>query len=277
MGGFFSLIKEYLIVSSNKKGATLSGALVFFTLLGIVPVTYIISLIFSFFGTEIELISKLFSYPEFNEIAMYLTSTAKKMGASGNVLVFLVALYSSANVFFHLKQSGELIYNYSKKSNFITRIISIAVTFLAVVCISLLLVFYVAVIPLIIKSLGYEITALINVLVALIVVFFLSVLINYYACPYKLKFYEVYKGAIFTTAFTFISTYLFLIYIRYFSNFNEIYGKVAIVIVFLTWLYLMTKGVVNGIILNVFLMGKPKRVKIRENLRLNALKKEKKV
>ena len=119
MSGFFSLIKEYLVASSNKRGATLSGALVFFTLLGIVPVTYIISLIFSFFGTEIEVVNKLFSYPEFNEISVYLTSTAKKMGASGNILVFLVALYSSANVFYHLKQSGEVIYNYNKKSKFL--------------------------------------------------------------------------------------------------------------------------------------------------------------
>ena len=175
MGGFFSLIKEYLVASSNKKGATLSGALVFFTLLGIVPVTYIISLIFSIFGTEIEVVNKLFSYPEFTEISVYLTATAKKMGASGNIIVFIVALYSSANVFYHLKQSGELIYNYNKKSKLLTRIFSIIITFLTVVSLSLLLVFYVAVIPLIIKGLGYKVTTLINLIVSLLSVFFVSV------------------------------------------------------------------------------------------------------
>lgn len=268
MGGFFALIKEYFIASSNKKGATLAGALVFFTLLGIVPLTYIASLIFSFFGTEIEVVNKLFSYPEFNEIAVYLTATAKKMGASGNVLVFLVALYSSANVFYHLKQSGEVIYNYNKKSNFFNRVFSIVFTFLAVFIFSLLFVFYLAIIPVIIRFLGYKLTAIINIIIACLAVFFVSVLINFYACPYKLKFFEVYKGALFTTAFTFIATYLFLFYIRYFSNFNEVYGKVAIVIVFLSWLYLMVKGVINGIILNVFLIGRTKRVKGLEKAKI---------
>ncbi len=262
MGGFFSLVKEYLVASANKKGATLAGALVFFTLLGIVPLTYIVSLIFSFFGTEIEMVNKLFSYPEFNEIAVYLTSTAKKMGASGNILVFLVALYSTANVFYHLKQSGEVIYNYNKKSKLLTRIFSIVFTFLAVFVLSLLLVFYLAVIPVIIKLLGYRLTAIINIIIAILIVFLVSILINFYACPYKLKFSEVYKGALFTTAFTVIATYLFLFYIRYFSNFNEIYGKIAVVIVFLSWLYLMVKGVVNGIILNVFLIGKTKVLRV---------------
>lgn len=268
MGGFFTLIKEFFVALSNKKGATLAGALVFFTLLGIVPVTYIVSLIFSIFGTEIEMINKLFSYPEFNEIAIYLTETAKKMGASGNILVFLVALYSSGNVFYHLKQSGEVIYNYSKKSGIITRLFSVLFTFLAVFALSLVLVFYLAVIPVIIRFLGYKITAILNIIIALVLVFFLSILINLYACPYKLEFYEVYKGALFTTAFTFVATYLFLIYLRYFSNFNEIYGKVATVIVFLSWLYLMIKGVVNGIILNVFLIGKTKRVKGVESIKI---------
>ena len=125
-----------------------------------------------------------------------------------------------------------------------------------------------AVIPVIIRFLGYKITAILNIIIALVLVFFLSILINLYACPYKLEFYEVYKGALFTTAFTFVATYLFLIYLRYFSNFNEIYGKVATVIVFLSWLYLMIKGVVNGIILNVFLIGKTKRVKGVESIKI---------
>ena len=261
MGGFFSLVKEFFQMSSNKKSATLSGALVFFTLLGIVPVTYIISLVFSICGTEIDAINKLFSYPEFSEISLYLTQTASKMGASGNILVFLIALYSSANVFYHLKQSGEVIYNYNKKDSLLSRIITILITFITVWVIAVVLVFYIAINPIILRVCGSNLTSLINASVGLVSVFIISVLINYYACPYKLKFYEVYKGAIYSTVFTFIATYFFLIYIRHFSNFNEIYGKIALVIVFLSWLYLMIKGIFKGIILNVFFMSRTKNVK----------------
>ncbi len=268
MSGFFSSVKEYFLMSSNKKSATLSGALVFFTLLGIIPVTYIISLIFSICGTEIDAINKLFSYPEFREVALYLTNTASKMGASGNIVVFLVALYSSGNVFYHLKQSGEVIYNYNKKDTLFSRAITILITFITVWVIAILLVFYVAVIPIILRVCGSRLTNLINAGVGLISVFIISVLINYYACPYKLKFYEVYKGAIYSTVFSFLATYLFLIYIRNFSNFNEIYGKVAIVIVFLSWLYLMIKGVFKGIIINVFLMSRTKKHKVNKKLKI---------
>lgn len=277
MSGFFSLVKEYFSMSSNKKSATLSGALVFFTLLGIVPVTYIISLIFSICGTEINAINNFFSYPEFSDVALYLTNTALKMGASGNFLVFLIALYSSANVFYHLKQSGEVIYNYNKKNTILSRIINIIVTFITVIIISIALVFYVAVIPVIFKICGSKVTNLINVGVGLISVFIISVLINYYACPYKLKFYEVYKGAIYSTVFSFLATYLFLIYIRNFSNFNEIYGKVAVVIVFLSWLYLMINGVLQGIILNVFLMSRTKKRKVDGKIKVLKCNLDKKV
>ncbi len=258
MNGFFSGVKEYLKMSSNKKSATLSGALVFFILLGIVPVTYIISLIFAVFGAEINAINKLFNYKEFGIITSYLTETAVNMGASGNIIVFLVALYSSANVFYHLKQSGEVIYNYSKSNSLKSRIITILITFVVVIILSLALVFYIAIIPVILNFFGNAVTVIINILVALVSVFLVSVLVNFYACPYKLKFYEVYKGAIYTTAFSFLATFLFLFYIENFSNFNEIYGQIAVVIVFLSWLYLMLNGAMQGVILNVFFMGRRK-------------------
>ncbi|MBO5927103.1 MAG: YihY/virulence factor BrkB family protein [Clostridia bacterium] len=261
MNGFFSRLKEFLSMSTYKKCGTLSGALVFFILLGIIPVTYIISLVFSVFGAEIALINKIFDYPEYNEITSYLIETAKKMGVSGNVIVFIVALFSSANVFYHLKQSGEVIYNYSAKNTLLIRIITIIITFISVVIISLALVFYVAIIPVIVNACGERITLYINVGVGIVSVFLLFVAVNYFACPFKLEFYEVYKGALYTTAFSVIATLLFFVYIRNFSNFSEIYGKIGVVIVFLSWLYLMVNGMFQGILLNVYFMGRRKNKK----------------
>ena len=77
----------------------------------------------------------------------------------------------------------------------------------------------------------------------------------------------MYKGAIYSTVFSFIATYFFLIYIRNFSNFNEIYGKIAIVIVFLSWLYLMISGMFKGIILNVFFMSRTKKPKLNQKIK----------
>ncbi len=279
MVGFFSHIKEYLSLASYKKSSTLSGAIVFFAILGIVPITYIISVILSIFGTEIEIINKIFSYKEFNEIASYLTETAIKMGTRGNIFIFLVALYSSANIFYHLRQSGEMIFNCNNKSTILNRIITILLTFITVLIFALALAFYVAVIPVLYNLLGGYISTLINVIVGISSVFIMSLLINYYVCPYKLKLYEVYKGALLTTVFSFVMSFLFFIYIRKFSNFNEVYGKIATVIVFLSWLYLMVNGLFKGILLNVYLMGRVKSknlVKKSEFVSLKAIKKYKK-
>ncbi len=277
MNGFFIGIKEFLTLSTYKKNTTLSGALVFFTLIGVVPITYIASLIFSIFGSEISVINNFFSYPEFLEITEYITKTAIKLGTQGNAIVFLVALYSSANVFYHLRQSGEVIYNYEKNGNFLTRLTSMFIAFLTVFVFSLFIVSYLAITPLITILLGEILSVLINLLVGVLVVFLIAYLINVYVCPFKLKFYEVYKGALYSTVFCFIATGLFLLYVRNFSNYDEVYGKIATVLVFLSWLYLIINGLLQGITLNVFLMSKTSIKKSRKNFRLKTVKNYKKV
>lgn len=277
MNGFFIGIKEFLTLSTYKKNTTLSGALVFFTLIGVVPITYIASLIFSIFGTEISVINNFFSYPEFLVITEYITKTAIKLGTQGNVIVFLVALYSSANVFYHLRQSGEVIYNYEKNGSLFTRITSMFIAFFTVFLLSIVLVFYVAVIPIITFVLGEKLSILLNAFIGVISVFLIAYLINVYVCPFKLKFYEVYKGAIYSTVFCFIATGLFLLYVRNFSNYDEVYGKIATVLVFLSWLYLIINGLLQGITLNVFLMSKTSIKKSRKNFKFKTVKNYKKV
>lgn len=277
MNGFFIAIKDFLTMSSYKKNTTLSGALVFFTLIGVVPITYIASLIFSVLGSEISVIKDFFSYPEFYEIITYVTETAVKLGAEGNIIAFFVALYSSANIFYHLRQSGEVIYNYEKNSSLFTRITSIVIAFLTVCVLSLFIVVYVAIVPLITRVLGESLSVVINVSVGVVSVFFIVCLINVYVCPFKLKFYEVYKGAIYSTLFSFIATGLFFAYIRFFSNYDEIYGKIATVLVFLSWLYLIINGVLQGITLNVYLIGKTNIKKTRKNDKIKTVRSYKKV
>ena len=277
MNGFFMSIKEFITMSSYKKNTTLSGALVFFTLIGVVPITYIASLIFSVLGSEISVINNFFSYPEFYEIITYVTETAVKLGAEGNIIAFFVALYSSANIFYHLRQSGEVIYNYEKNGGLFTRIMSILIVFITVCVLSVLIVAYLAIIPIITRLLGEVLSAVISVSVGVISVFFIVYLINLYVCPYRLKFYEVYKGAIYSTFFSFIATGLFLLFLKYFSNYDEIYGKIATVLVFLSWLYLIINGVLQGITLNVFLMGKTNIKRTRKNVKLKTISNYKKV
>ncbi len=256
MGALFFNVKRFLKFNADKKSTTLSGALVFFVLLGIVPLSYLTSLVLTFFGTELTDITKNFSYPELKEVTGYIYEIGLKMGAKGNIIAFILALYSSGNIFYQLKLSGELIYNYSVKNNLLKRVFSIITSFIAVWLYSCVAVVFLAFSPIIVRLLGNVFSGIISGAFSFLVVFSMALLINLYTCPYKLKIKNVIWGSFYTAVFTFITTALFFLYINHFANYNEIYGKIAIVIVFLTWLYLMIKGFVGGITLNVYCLNR---------------------
>ncbi len=258
MGVLFLEVKNYVKFSSARKSATLSGALVFFVLIGIIPLAYLTSLILTFFGTELTNLTQMFAYPELKTITDYIYSIGLNIGAKGNILVFFISLYSSGNIFYQLKLSGELIYNYQSKNNIIKRILSIIISFLSVWLYSCLIVIFLAIMPIVVNSLGEVVSGFIGGLFAFIVVLSMAILINFYTCPYKLKLKEVIIGSLYTAVFTFITTVVFFIYINNFASYDEIYGKIAIIVVFLTWLYLMVKGFVDGITLNVYILSKKK-------------------
>ena len=256
MGALFFNVKGFLKFNSDKKSATLSGAIVFFVLLGIVPLSYLTSLVLTFFGTEVADIIKTFAYPELIEVTGYIYETGLKLGTRGNIIAFCLALYSSGNIFYQLKLSGELIYNYSVKNNLLKRVFSIITSFIAVWLYSCVAVIFLAFSPMLIRFLGGVFSGIISGAFTFLVVFSMAILINLYTCPFKVKIKNVIWGSLYTAIFTFITTIFFFIYINSFASYNEIYGTIAIIIVFLTWLYLMVKGFISGITLNVYCLNK---------------------
>ena len=258
----FNLL-EYSKFLRAKKSATLSGAIVYFTLIGLVPMAYLSSLTLSIIGKELSDVLTPFIYPELKEVFLYVIQTSKNLGGVGNIIVAGVALYSSANVLFHLKSSGEVIYNYYTKNSLFKRAISILLTLIIICALSLFFALYVAVIPILFKNLNAYASSALNILVLLVAVFLLSVLLNFYVCPYKISLREVVYGSMYTCAFSLLSSAVFFIYIKYFAIYSKIYGAIAVILVFLSWLYLIVKSFIDGIVLNVYLMGKFKKSKTK--------------
>lgn len=259
MGGFFSGIKNYLKFSSKKRTATLSGALTFYAALGIVPIAYLATLVLSVLGTELKDAVAPFLYPELAGVADYVIKTAEKLGG-GNVVAFMVALYSSGNLFFHLKASGEMIYGYPYESSFAGRVASSAATFFGVCAFSVLSCAYLAVVPVVKARFGSLISGVLSIVTAFFTIFAAAALLNFYACPFKLKFNEIAKGSLFTATFSLAASFAFFVYIDNFADYSEIYGAIATIIVFLSWLYLMVKGFTEGMVLNAYFSG---RINIR--------------
>ena len=258
----FNLL-EYSRFLRSKKSATLSGAIVYFTLIGLVPMAYLASLTLSIIGKELGEVLSPFVYPELSQVFLYVIQTAKNLGGVGNAVVAIIALYSSANVLFHLKSSGEVIYNYYTKNSFFKRLISILLTFIIICALSLFFAMCVALLPLLNKHLNPYASSALNILALLIAVFLLSILLNFYVCPYRITFSEVIYGSVYTCAFSLLSSAVFFIYIKYFAIYSKIYGAIAVILVFLSWLYLIVKSFIDGIVLNVYLMGKFKKGKTK--------------
>ncbi len=249
-------LNEYFRFSRTKKSATLSGSIVYFTLFGIVPMAYLCSLILSFIGKELIDVIKPFVYPQLTDVALYVTETATKLGKTGNIIVAFIALYSSANIMFHLKSSGEFIYNYTSKNSFFKRATSIIVTFLIICAFCMLSTIYVFLTPLLKAKISGAVYPFVNVFVIIIATFLFSIVVNFYVCPYRISLREIIIGSAYTSAVSLISSVVFFIYIKYFAMYSEIYGAIATILVFLSWLYLIVKSLIDGITLNVYLLGK---------------------
>ncbi len=262
MGNFFYNIFKYSKIISNRKTAILSGGLVFFSLLELVPLAYLISLLVSVFGTQIDLHSNLLVAKQFESVTSYVFETATKLGASGNIIALIITTYSATNLFFHLRRTGEIVYNYSSKNNLFTRVISFLAMFVLLVSFVFFQSIYIFISKLSIFFLGSVFGRILNYTAILFSLLIFICILNLYACPYKVRIKDVFIGSLYTCVFSIVMTIGFLIYVNYFASYTEIYGKITIIVVFLLWLNIIMKGLIGGMNLNVYFLGKRRKRKI---------------
>ena len=257
MRGFISKIKKYNAFKVRKKTVTFAGALVFFTLLALVPTLYLFSLTLSLFGKELSLLSGFYITEEFLVVKDFLVLAAKNIGAGGSVIAGFIAVYSSASIFVHLRFVGEAIYNHTTVKPLLLRLLSIIGAIVISLIISFLIVVYGLISPFTVKLLG-GLGIVANYLIALAIIFVAVMLINLFACPYKLKLKEALKGSLFTCVFGVIFTVIFVIYLKCFASYDKIYGKIAVIPIFFIWLFIVMRCVVGGIALNAYYIERRK-------------------
>ena len=259
MRDFICKIKKYSDFKGRKKTVTFAGALVFFSLLALVPTLYLFSLTLSVFGKELSTLGGFYITEEFLVIKDFVFLGVKNIGAGGGVVASFIAVYSSASIFLHLRFVGEVIYNYSSQKPILIRILSIIGAIVISLIISFLIVVYGVLSPITIKLLGVLGKA-INLFIIMAIIFIAVVLLNLFACPYKLKLKEVIKGSLFTCVFGVVFTVIFMLYLKYFSSYDRIYGKIAVIPIFFIWLFIVMRCIVGGIALNAYYLGSYKQL-----------------
>lgn len=245
---------------SDKRFSTIAGTLVYFLLMSITPFLLWLTLLGGGLDLKTYIPQEIFSVV--NPVLQPLKRSAESAAGGAGLILLVTSLYSSANLFYHLRRSGEIIYDSERvKGGIKLRIVSI----ILVVCVILGFSIIAALLLLGEKLLsGILSSTLSHIIITLFVVFItfcIALTLNLFSCPYKIGLKQALPGCLLTVILWILFAVGFNIYLT-FANFTKLYGKIASLIIFLLWCYLMTNSLVIGIIFNSMFMTERRTKKI---------------
>ncbi len=247
---------------SAKKYTTLAGTMAFFLVMSVVPFLFWLMLLFGKLDLDYTQLFELEIFAEVKDLLLYLRDSAQSATAGASVVLLATTLYSSTNLFYHMRRSGEIIYESKRRKG------SIAIRFSALILIFIVMIVLVAgvgvflignaflhrVFPSLIAQLA--VYALFGVFI-----FGLLLLLNLYLCPYRIGMKDVVWGSLLTLLLGGLASFGFTIYARL-SLMEKLYGAAVFLILFLLWLYLLMICFVIGVIFNCHLLEQDRRQKI---------------
>ena len=253
-----------------KKYTTIAGTLVFFLIMSIVPLTFWLTLLVGKLPIDFEQILQLSVFASVQQVLLYVQKEAVNATASTSVILLVTTLYSATNLFYQMRRSGELIYDYHRpKKGFRLRLGALALMFIVmaiVVAFGLLFALGTYIFSRLITGV-WERFADYTLLLALS--FALVLLLNAYICPHKMPLKCFLKGTALTVSLWAVTVVGFAFYLRI-SNMNKLYGALSTIIVFLLWLYILMICFIIGVIMNSekILSTRKERAKQRKKQRL---------
>lgn len=232
----FGKVRRAYAVLAAHKFTTIAGTLVFFLVTSVVPFLFWLTLLFGRTATAGEALLTLAPYEWARELVTTLRENAEAASDGAGILFLATTLWSSTSFFYHLRRSGEILYDYGRvKHGWKVRLSALAVTF------GVLLYFAAAggmafagamAVRFFPPALGYP--ALFVLLFA--AGFFAAWILNAYICPYRVGPADTLPGSLITAALWLAASLAFAVYLRFSSN-GKLYGALTLVIVLLLFLY----------------------------------------
>lgn len=252
----YETVKQTVKYYTDKRFSTIAGTLVYFFLMSITPFMLWLTLVLGNIDVSRFLNHRLLEGA--SPILRYLKSSAESAADGAGVsdtggisIIFLAtSLYSSTNFFYHLRRSGEIIYEASDtKSGLRLRLMSVGLICAAIILIALVAAVSVIGTAFTEKFLPVWLSNSISLIFITALMFGTAVILNIFACPQKLKLANAAVGSLLTTALWLIIGAGFGVYLKFASP-EKLYGKIASLIVFLLWCYVMMCCFVVGMINN---------------------------
>ena len=240
----FRYIVNLFKTMGKKKYDTLAGSLTFFFLLTCVPILYITLF---FYGQIANALNLELAIPDW--LKDYITFD---LNVGVSIFFILATIFSTTKFFVQIKKIVDIIYGVKEPVSSIKMkiaAIGISVLFILVIIVGLLLM-----------SLANHfsehfpawLTRILTIMLIAGVFFLLVIVIDKTATPTLSMKKHVYRGALVTLGYTAIASIIFSIYLALFANFNQLYGSLSTLLVFLLWMYIISKGIVVGIVINYY-------------------------
>lgn len=253
---FFSKVFEIIM---KPEMMVLPGQLAFSVILSVVPIVSIISAIGTMFGVNVETVSELlgriFTSIQFDVIVPSI------FGQQFNLkylIVIIVLFYTASNGANSIIVASNQIYGIKKDNYFRRRFKAIVMTLLLCV-----LYIFILLVPLlgnkIISSFDYfNFKSIIDPILTIIrgpitwfIIYYFVKSIYVIAPDKEVMHSGINLGAVFTTLFWVLATYLYSGWINNFNAYDKYYGSLSNIAILMLWIYWLCYIFVIGLSLNV--------------------------
>lgn len=246
----YQFLKDKYDVLALKKYTTIAGTLVFFLIMSIVPFSFWISLIIGRLPVNPEEIISLPVFESVKNVLLYIQKEAENATASASVILIFTTLYSSTNLFYQMRKSGEIIYDYRRETQGIKLRIGALILLIVVMAAVVVFLLLFALGSLLFSQLLTKRWKLIaDYLLLAVIAFFLVLILNIYICPHKTNVKNFLFGTFLTVGLWILAIIGFSLYLKI-GNMGRLYGALSAIIVFLLWLYILTTCFIVGVIFN---------------------------
>ncbi len=247
---FYRFLKDKYTLLNFKKYTTIAGTLVFFLIMSIMPLAFWLTIIIGRLPVNTEQILSLSVFSSVKGVLDYVQKEAITATTGASVVLIFTTLYSATNLFYQIRRSGEIIYDFREERQGLRLRIGALVLLIIVMAgaVAFLLVFALGsfVFSKVLSS-AWEKVADYALLAGL--AFLLVLLLNMYICPYKERIRSFLAGTVVTVVAWTGAVIGFSAYLKI-SNVSRLYGALSTIIVFLLWLYVLMICFIAGVIFN---------------------------
>lgn len=246
----YRYVKEKYELLTVKKYTTLAGTLVFFLIMSIVPLSFWLTLLIGKLPVNTEQILQLPIFDSVKNVLLYVQKEAANATGGASLLLLVTTLYSATNLFYQMRRSGEIVYDYHrKKQGLRLRLGALALMFVLMLTVVAFLLLFAVGTFLFSRYVSGVLERIADYSLLAVLSFLLVWLLNAYICPYKTPMKQFLPGTALTVGAWTVAVAGFTVYLKI-SNMDKLYGALSAIIVFLLWLYILMICFIVGVIFN---------------------------